>query len=112
MTTIIYDEAGPVLISHPLSFQKKEGCDPPKIWLFHLSSFYSRRGVRAVVIEPAVKDKKARILKTYPSNRFSKPNNKYANRCLLLLGNIVLVYCHQRLDKPDQDPQLWILELK
>ncbi|KAL3986057.1 hypothetical protein ACH3XW_41210 [Acanthocheilonema viteae] len=146
-TLVIYDEKGPVLISYPLSSQSKTQNDPPKIWLLHLSNFYSRKGVRTVVIELAIKDKKAllcdpfiyqncvylfnrfestllsvpitgrnrghtRILNIHPDARFQKPNNKYANRCLFLLRNIVLIYCHQRLDKPDEEPQLWILKLK
>ncbi|CAG9537852.1 unnamed protein product [Cercopithifilaria johnstoni] len=148
-TTVIYDETGPVLISYPLSSQNKTRNDPPKIWLLHLSNFYSRKGVRTVVIEPSaiIKHKKAlfcdpfiyqncvylfnrfestilsvpitgrnrgrtQILNTHPDARFQKPNNKYANRCLFLLRNIILVYCHQRLDKPNEEPQLWILKLK
>uniref|UniRef100_A0A0R3S5Y4 CNH domain-containing protein n=1 Tax=Elaeophora elaphi TaxID=1147741 RepID=A0A0R3S5Y4_9BILA len=146
-TSVIYDETGSVLISYPLSVQNKTRNDPPKIWLLHLSDFYSRRGVRTVVMEPSIKDKKAlfcdpfiyqncvylfnrfdstilsvaitgknrgrtQILNTHPDARFQKPNNKYANRCLFLLRNIILVYCHQRLDKPDEEPQLWILKLK
>ncbi|KAK6109251.1 hypothetical protein QQG55_35255 [Brugia pahangi] len=146
-TTVIYDETGPVLISYPLSLQSKIRNDSPKIWLLHLSNFYSRKGIRTIIIEPSIKDKKAlfcdpfiyqncvylfnrfestilsvsitgknrgrtQILNTNPDYRFQKPNNKYANRCLFLLRNIILVYCHQRLDKPNEEPQLWILELR
>ncbi|VDK83886.1 unnamed protein product [Litomosoides sigmodontis] len=146
-TSMIYDEIGPVLISYPLTSQNKARSDPPKIWLLHLLSFYSREGVRTVAVEVNIKDKKAlfcdpfiyqncvylfnrfestilsvsitgknrghtQILNTHPDVRFRKPNNKYANRCLLLLRNVILVYCHQRLDKPDEEPQLWLLKLK
>ncbi|KAM3716239.1 RING finger protein [Dirofilaria immitis] len=146
-TSVIYDETGPVLISYPLSSQNKTLNDSPKIWLLHLSNFYSCTGVRTVVIEPSIKDRKAlfcdpfiyqncvylfnrfestilsiaitgknrartRILNTHPDFRFQKPSSKYANRCLFLLRNIILVYCHQRLDKHDEEPELWILKLK
>uniref|UniRef100_A0A915PY65 Uncharacterized protein n=1 Tax=Setaria digitata TaxID=48799 RepID=A0A915PY65_9BILA len=146
-TSVIYDETGPVLISYPLSAQNKTTNDSPKIWLLHLSNFYSSNGVRTVVVEASIKDKKAlfcdpfiyqncvylfnrfestilsiaitgryrgvaQMLSTHPDSRFQKPNNRYANRCLFLRHNIIIVYYHQRLDKPDEEPQLWILELK
>lgn len=60
-TSVIYDEIGPVLISYPLTSQNKTRNDPPKIWLLHLSSFYSRKGVRTVVVEVNIKDKKGKI---------------------------------------------------
>ncbi|VDM96739.1 unnamed protein product, partial [Onchocerca ochengi] len=62
-TTIIYDETGPVLISYPLSSQNKTSNDSPKIWLLHLSHFYLRNGIRTVVIELSIKDKKGEFMK-------------------------------------------------
>ncbi|MFH4976456.1 hypothetical protein AB6A40_003165 [Gnathostoma spinigerum] len=52
-----------------------------------------------------------RLLNTYPDPCYGIPDSKYANRCSLVLADVVLIYCYQRLDKPDQEPQLWKLEL-
>lgn len=52
-----------------------------------------------------------RLLNTYPDPKNDRPNNKYANKSLLLLDDILLAYFHQRLDKADEEPQLWKLEL-
>lgn len=86
-------------------------CDP----FIYQNCVYLFNRFESTILSVAITGKnrgRTEILNTRPDARFQKPNNKYANRCLILLRNIILVYCHQRLDKPNEEPQLWILELK
>ncbi|VDK42034.1 unnamed protein product [Anisakis simplex] len=168
--SLIYDETGPVLVSHPTKFsrgnnqqqpqQQSEGCnetyDSAVIQLLHLHDLYTKEGIRTVSLYPKVKDddgkiskridisalycdpfifrnrlylfnrfgdnllcvsiagsdrSEVRILNTYPDVKGERPSSRYANRCHILLNETLLVYYHQRLDKPDAQPQLWKLEL-
>lgn len=52
-----------------------------------------------------------RILNTYGDPKHQRPNSKYANKCHIVFGDVLLVYFYQRLDKVDAEPQLWKLEL-
>ncbi|VDM46244.1 unnamed protein product [Toxocara canis] len=85
-------------------------CDP---FIFRNRLYlFNRFGTSLLCIAISGSDRaEVRILNTYPDGKSDRPNNRYANRCLLLLDEILLVYCHQRLDKPDEEPQLWKLEL-
>lgn len=73
---------------------------------------FNRFGTNLLCVAIAGSDRgEVRILNTYPDGKGGRPNNRYANRCLLLRDEILLVYFHQRLDNPDEEPQLWKLEL-
>ncbi|VDN55972.1 unnamed protein product [Dracunculus medinensis] len=52
-----------------------------------------------------------RLLNTYPDPHCHRPNNKFANKCLIILTDSILIYFHQRLDRPHEEPQLWRLQL-
>uniref|UniRef100_A0A914WZ08 RING-type domain-containing protein n=1 Tax=Plectus sambesii TaxID=2011161 RepID=A0A914WZ08_9BILA len=52
-----------------------------------------------------------RILNTYCDNKYGYPNSKFLNRTVQSFDDTVLVYFHQRVDKPNVKPQLWCLEL-
>lgn len=51
------------------------------------------------------------LLRTYPDPRHGHPSRKFVNRAVQAVDDAVLVYFHQRVDKPDAQPQLWRLEL-
>uniref|UniRef100_A0A0M3IL66 DUF295 domain-containing protein n=1 Tax=Ascaris lumbricoides TaxID=6252 RepID=A0A0M3IL66_ASCLU len=85
-------------------------CDP---FIFRNRLYlFNRFGTNLLCVAIAGSDRgEVRILNTYPDGKGGRPNNRYANRCLLLRDEILLVYFHQRLDNPDEEPQLWKLEL-
>uniref|UniRef100_A0A915AGL0 RING-type domain-containing protein n=1 Tax=Parascaris univalens TaxID=6257 RepID=A0A915AGL0_PARUN len=122
------DAEGPsIQLLHLLDFYTKSGihttslhprvkddralfCDP---FIFRNRLYlFNRFGTNLLCVAIAGSDRgEVRILNTYPDGKGGRPNNRYANRCLLLRDEILLVYFHQRLDNPDEEPQLWKLEL-
>ncbi|VDM98793.1 unnamed protein product [Thelazia callipaeda] len=100
-----------VIIEPFVKDKKALFCDP----FIYQNCVYLFNRFESTLLSVAITGKSrgtAQVRGINPDARFQKPNSRYANRCLLLLGNTVLVYCHQRLDKPEQEPQLWILNMK